>query len=170
MCKCTTDASISRALFDNASIQKITAAASAAQALKGARLLKFLTHDGDNFGVAVASDDDRSAMFVSQRGGLLLSVFASVESFQLDPLEVRVRIEVAFLDQNPTLGGVFEFKCTSLDPRSCTATFTPSAGETGIAPLFDWECLKRCAPQCVACGTNYWCWLSCAARCIAQCW
>ncbi len=170
MCQCTTGPSISRALFDNAIVQKVAAAASTAKSLKGARLQTFLTHDGESFGLAVASDDDRSALFVQQRGGEMLSMLVNIESFQPTPLEVRVRVEVAFLGQNPTLNGVFEFKCASLDPRSCTAIFTPTRGETGVAALFDWECLKRCAPQCISCGTNYWCWLSCAARCVAQCW
>lgn len=33
----------------------------------------------------------------------------------------------------------------------------------------NWDCLRECAPDCVYCGPNKWCWAACAAHCISKC-
>lgn len=129
----------------------------------------FAIHTDSAFGAAVANDDDSKAFFLLPKLGKLVWIDAEIESIQLSPIKVVVKLAVGFLDNpTPVLDGKLIFECSSGDLSSCGIRFEPSKGEYGI--LVDWECLKNCAPGCISCGTNKWCWLGCAAQCVAKCW
>lgn len=131
----------------------------------------FAVYTGDSFGTAVVDTDDSKAVFLIPKLGKLVWIDAEIESVQLSPLRVVVSIAVGFLDNpTPVLKGKIIFECPDGDLSSCGVTFEADSARSTIGPLVDWECLKSCAPGCIKCGTNKWCWLACAAHCVSKCW
>lgn len=66
----------------------------------------------------------------------------------------------------------YRVKCSNLpDLSSCeTELITENVNSQAYAVrACNWSCLRRCAPGCVSCGTNYWCWAGCAASCLLRC-
>lgn len=66
----------------------------------------------------------------------------------------------------------YRVKCSNLpDLSSCEAELVTETVNSGAFAIkgCNWRCLRRCAPGCISCGTNYWCWAGCAASCVLRC-
>lgn len=66
---------------------------------------------------------------------------------------------------------VLHFKCADIaNPGGCTVTTENDlAFNAALAPRCNWGCLRSCAPACITCGSDYWCWAACAGGCIIRC-
>ncbi len=76
---------------------------------------------------------------------------------------------VATVGDTEYLSGVLRINCPDIaQPAQCEITFA-TADRGWFDPDCDWGCFRMCAPGCVTCGTNYWCWAGCAVACVTQC-
>jgi hypothetical protein len=76
----------------------------------------------------------------------------------------------SFEDVNFKFEAKLTIKCDDITkPLGCEVELDYSATDSKIQPLIDWDCVRRCAPQCIYCGADYQCWLACAGICLVQC-
>lgn len=54
-------------------------------------------------------------------------------------------------------------------PSTCTSDITEVSRSTTGTRGCNKTCLKRCAPGCIYCGSDWWCWAACTAVCYARC-
>lgn len=104
--------------------------------------------------------------------GIPVKLCWEILELDLIPPSVGVKVKVTVsVAGTQYLSAILLIKCESItNPSSCTITiendlFTIEA----LRPSCNWGCLKRCAPPCVTCGTDYWCWAACAASCVIRC-
>src|SRR5690349_18180606 len=87
------------------------------------------------------------------------------------PPTAEVTIELTFSVNNVEYYKVaYRVRWTNLpDLSSCDAELIgETVSATGLRGC-NWRCLRRCAPECISCGTNRWCCALCAAGCVSRC-
>jgi hypothetical protein len=117
--------------------------------------------------------DDKNHFFIVSRFGSIFGLSVKITKFKLDFPKLDMQIEASFapLDDGPFKVTVtIDIHCDDIgNPVGCTIKINDSQTDKEISPLIDWDCLKRCAPQCIRCGTDLGCWARCAAGCVFQC-
>lgn len=93
---------------------------------------------------------------------------------EIDPIppevsiKIRVAISVAGIEY---YSAILVLKCDNIaNPSTCTVSVEgDNALDAALRPRCNWGCLRQCAPGCISCGTDYWCWAACAGSCILRC-
>ncbi|QDU60128.1 hypothetical protein Pan216_09650 [Planctomycetes bacterium Pan216] len=93
---------------------------------------------------------------------------------EVDPFPPEVSIRVRFsVSHNGSeyFSVILLMKCEDvLNPSTCSVTVeSENVLMEAYRPSCNWSCLRRCAPGCIRCGTNYWCWAACAGACVLRC-
>ncbi|QDV71914.1 hypothetical protein K2D_00330 [Planctomycetes bacterium K2D] len=122
--------------------------------------------------LATGTADGKKGCVTIPQLGVPIKLCWEIKDADLIPPEVSVRIRVTISVANTEyFSALLVFKCDNLlNPSSCTVSIE---GEHSLLEAFgpscDWSCLRDCAPGCLSCGTNYWCWAGCAGACIFRC-
>lgn len=96
------------------------------------------------------------------------------EILEVDPIppsvgvKVKVTVSVAGTQY---LSAVLSIRCEQVtNPSSCTISVDNDLfANEALRPSCNWGCLKKCAPRCIDCLTDYWCWARCALSCTVRC-
>lgn len=117
--------------------------------------------------------NDMRSVVVFQKMGNFGALDINIRKLQLNYPQLEMIVDIKF---DPFDGGLFKFeatltiKCDDITkPLGCEVDLDFGKTASDIQPLINWDCVKRCAPQCVYCGGDYQCWLACAGVCIIQC-
>ncbi len=87
--------------------------------------------------------------------GVLMIADIKFESFEGAPFKFEAKLTI---------------KCDDITkPLGCEVDLDYGKTDSKIQPMINWDCIRRCAPQCIYCGGDYQCWLACAGICIIQC-
>lgn len=125
---------------------------------------------GDTLGVAAGTADGRSGCVTLPKSGIPVKMCWQITG-DLIPPKVDVTVELSF-----SVGSVvyyqikYRIQCDSIyKPSECS--FDVINEKTGIDGTkgCSKSCLKKCAPQCIYCGSDWWCWAACTASCVAKC-
>lgn len=122
--------------------------------------------------LSLKKDDMRSVIVCQKMGSF--GAF-DIKIIKLDVQYPKVEM-VAHIKFEPFDNGPFKFEATLTircnditKPIGCEVILDYDKTPSEIQPLINWDCIKRCAPQCIYCGSDYQCWLACAGICIIQC-
>lgn len=116
---------------------------------------------------------DMRSILILQKFGNYGALDLVIERFEVNYPKVLLILRLTF---DPFGGGTFRFsarvtiECNDITrPAGCSVDLDLTGTDEAIKPLIDWDCIKRCAPQCISCGSDWSCWLGCAGGCILQC-
>lgn len=125
--------------------------------------IEFLSHD----------KSDMRSVIICQKMGSFGAFDIKIRKLEIKHPKVEMVADIKF---DPFDGGLFKFeatltiKCNDItQPMGCEVHLDYGKTDSQIQPLINWDCIKRCAPQCIYCGSDYQCWLACAGICIIQC-
>lgn len=117
--------------------------------------------------------DDNNHFFIISKVGNIFGLSIKIINFKLDYPKLDMKIEASFspFDDGPfQFNAIIDVHCEDISkPMGCTIKIDESKTDKKISPLVNWDCLKKCAPQCISCGSDLTCWAACAAGCIFQC-
>lgn len=127
---------------------------------------------GSQPAIATGTTDGRRGCVTVSYLGIPVKLCWEIKEADLIPPEVSVktRISVSVADVE-YFSAILVVKCDNiLNPASCNITIEGEhALMAAFSPRCDWSCLRNCAPGCVTCGSDYWCWAGCAGSCILRC-
>lgn len=141
--------------------------------VKNARIS--LLSSGTTPALEILSDDpnDKSSILIFQKLGVFGALELKIKKFELTPPKADV---VLWFKYDPFDGGLFSVEgtvtihCDDIaNPLGCSVEVDLGPTSAEAQPLINWDCIKRCAPQCLYCGGVWQCWLGCAGGCIIQC-
>jgi hypothetical protein len=117
---------------------------------------------------------DNSGLFAFARAGRFYALRTEIDPLDFPRYPViglTIKFSLEPIDPQDPFRPEFsvQWECNDInDPKSYNASLVAFPG--GIDPSqFNWHCLITCAPQCFSCGKKIWCWLGCAASCVASC-
>jgi hypothetical protein len=104
--------------------------------------------------------------------GVPVGICWEFEKLDIHPpgVDVVFKISVSAVGQT-WWSALFSISCTNVSsPQDCTVSISDQrATIESFSPSCDWGCMRGCAPACISCGTDYWCWAACAVGCVARC-
>ena len=116
---------------------------------------------------------DKRSLMIFQRVGGFGGLELELKKFDISYPKADVVLWFKFdlLDNSAfKVEGTITIHCDDLTkPGGCNVTIDLGKTPKDIIPLINWDCLKKCAPQCISCGGDWQCWLVCAGGCIIQC-
>jgi hypothetical protein len=156
-------------VIDNEAVDDLRVASKSAFALKGDIAEKtFLI--GNQLLPAAGTTDGQMGCVTIPFFGVPIKVCWEFEDFALDfpKVSMAIRLTAGVGDQQ-YLFTTLHIECENItDPSGCRIRLSGDKSAR-LSPSCDWGCVASCAPGCVGCGTNYWCWAGCAIRCVWQC-
>jgi hypothetical protein len=128
---------------------------------------------GDRLAVASGTADGMKGCFSFAVFGFPAQ--ACWEILKLNVNVPKVEVEVNFdlsIGGLPAVTRTVTIVCDNVfSPDTCKVTIVPDRQTAAFRPLdaCDWSCLVRCAPGCVSCNQDPWCWAACAFKCVIGC-
>ncbi|MCB1447029.1 MAG: hypothetical protein KDJ87_14880 [Rhizobiaceae bacterium] len=117
--------------------------------------------------------DDMRSIIICQKFGKFGALDIHIRKLEINYPKLEMIVDIKF---DPFDGGIFKFeatlsiKCDDIaKPLGCEVDLQFGKTDSQIQPFINWDCIRRCAPQCLYCGSDYQCWLACAGICIIQC-
>lgn len=120
--------------------------------------------------VAAGNADGSSGCVTLPRGGIPVKMCWEITgNINLPAVDVQIHLTFS-VGSNVYYDVTYRVQCTNVvDVSTCNVSLvTEQVGINGIRGC-SWSCLKNCAPSCISCGTNKWCWAACAASCVVRC-
>lgn len=122
--------------------------------------------------IATGTADGKKGCVTVPYLGIPVKLCWDIKEFDPIPptVSVKVRITISVRDVE-YFSAIIVFKCDDVaNPSTCSVSIEGDhALVAALRPSCNWGCLGRCAPGCIGCGTNYWCWAGCAASCVLRC-
>lgn len=121
---------------------------------------------------AIGTADGRKGCVTVPFMGIPVKICWEILALDVTPIVVNVKVKLTVSVAGAEFYSVvLVFKCDNIaNPATCSVTAENDlASVSAFSPSCNWGCLRQCAPQCIACGTDYWCWAACAAGCIIRC-
>lgn len=174
MCGCNTGQNRARDDFEFKSFawDEISAVQSLAAEKAGQFPSEQLWSTASGLYPARGTEDGRAGCVEIPFFGVPIEICWEIEKLAIDYPSVELVIKVTVRSQDVIWWEVtFTLACKDVfDPRTCRVeTSNEKATYAAFKPGCDWSCLATCAPNCISCGTNYWCWARCALGCILRC-
>ena len=122
--------------------------------------------------IATGTADGKKGCVTIPYLGIPIKFCWEIKDADLIPPEVSIRIRVTIsVSDVEFFSAILVFHCDNiLSPSTCSVAIEGEhALVPALAPRCNWGCLRNCAPGCISCGTNYWCWAGCAASCVFRC-
>ncbi|KAA0141566.1 hypothetical protein FYZ48_04095 [Gimesia chilikensis] len=122
--------------------------------------------------IATGTADGKRGCVTLPYLGIPVKLCWEIKEFDPIPPEVSVktRITVSVKDVE-YFSAILVVKCENITNLStCEVSLENDyALEAAFKPKCNWSCLRKCAPGCITCGSDYWCWAGCAGSCILKC-
>jgi hypothetical protein len=132
----------------------------------------------DRLAVASGTSEGDSGCLTLPILGIPVKLCWEFKEFNLNlpKVSVKIQFEISVRDSR-ILSKTVHFECQSIvDPSTCAVSISTDNADRSDNQMdalalggCQWKCLAGCAPGCVSCGTNKWCWALCAARCLFKC-
>ncbi|MCA9103591.1 MAG: hypothetical protein KDA63_20705 [Planctomycetales bacterium] len=118
-----------------------------------------------------AADGKRGCVTIPYLG-IPIKLCWEIKEADLIPPEVSVRTRITIaVAEVEYLSATMVVKCNDIaQPSTCSMSVEDDhVLKSILKPSCNWGCLAKCAPGCISCGTDYWCWAGCAATCALKC-
>jgi hypothetical protein len=127
---------------------------------------------GGRVHVARGTDDGKKGCVTIPVLGVPLDLCWEFNELTVNPPAVTVRVKLTI-----SVSGVqyytalLSINCSEVtNPESCSFTIENElASNNLLTPDCNRRCLQRCAPRCVTCAADYWCWAACSVVCVSRC-
>ena len=170
-CSCADDSGGFSSLLSISAVRQHLVKADAAMA---AATEERVVRIGGYLAIGSAIENGKRGCFTIPFLGVPVQLCWEIITFEVTDKVINVTIRIAASAAGQQfMTKTLVFHCSNpQNPQSCTVQVEDSDVRAAIEALSigcDWGCLKKCAPGCIACGTNYWCWAGCAASCALKC-